>query len=145
MAKTLAILLLLTAFAAASFDSGPPALAASTPLGTSQDKQEEKKAPPYRLDFDRVVLEKQGDELHLSLRATSNLPRETTLEFSIWPIVERYDKTKKILVGQPLDQPVLRKLRAEGISGGRVEFVTSERFPRDGEIRIDACFRPDRL
>ena len=112
-------------------------------LAAAQDA--EKREPPYRLDFDRVALEKQGDELRLSIRATSNLPRETTLDFSISPIVERYDRAKKTIARQPLDPPLLRKIRAEGTTGGKVEFTAVEPFPRDGEIRIEASFRPDRL
>src|SRR5437660_914450 len=135
-------------FPLASLSGSPMAkiLAAGLLLSTLAAAQEaEKREPPYRLDFDRVALEKQGDELRLSIRATSNLPRETTLDFSISPIVERYDRAKKTIARQPLDPPLLRKIRAEGTNGGKVEFTAVEPFPRDGEIRIEASFRPDRL
>jgi len=101
--------------------------------------------PAYRLDVDRVTLEKRAGKQVLTLRATTDLPARTFLDVTLTALVPAYDEGRKAIVAAAVGNPVVRKVRVEPAGRGKGEFSATQPFPREGEIRVDVSFNPELL
>ncbi len=98
--------------------------------------------PPFRLDFEKVALEKSGERLTLAVEARSDLPPGAVVEVVIAARVDAYDDKAREMAPRRMEPPLRRTARLEG-APGRTAFQLVQAFPRAGEVVIEASFNPE--